>query len=1701
LLERGNWRWVIVALIAALAVYVGTGGPGAVFGSDQDPAPGVPNASGDIAVSVGTKWANTDEFCDGKNQQPDTLEGETVEVGQVYWYCIEIEVNQGSDGDGVIQDLVIEDYLPSEVTPTGEAIANVVPESICEADPVPGGLLVCDIGTVNAGQTIVIAVEVTVNGTDDDGDGLIENIATFRDDAEVSEGINTTDQSVVLLQYVDLVLDKEVSDDTALPGDTLHFTLYVNVDESQITPPGEITFRVYDNLPFGLTLVEDSLEVFGANDYDCSGSSATYVECWVTTSGDVWVEFDVLVEDYATPGEICNYFYVDDQVINVNQNDNFDCFIILGEGLRHLDPFGNPISDIDDQNNLVGYTHEICLFGIDANAFNDENPVPTSAWVIVPLPDSGADVDGDGPDAADPGPPSVNSAVTFQDDVDFDGIDEECIRYTSFTPGEQTVVLVINGEDIEIDPNYLPEDIVEFCEEIDASRGEDFEECELVFDFYGWVDPNDPGRIQQPLIKEWNLLEPTIIGQCFFFDGKGGAARGVDGGYYLPVWCPDLQTALDEEGNEYIVGPENLDGETIHLPAIQDPVSGTWFSLPVALGEYVVGSHFTATLDEIVTLVDGAVVEFTVSGTCGFLAVQQPGGGIDVLWFDDGGSIVIDETVGEPIPFVVFLIGCQNANGFLTVHIQASYPAQIGSFYENPAPEEITVRLAPPPPVEKVPLAPWAGTRQPVQHNWLLNDQDDEDFWINPYTGICIDDIYGFDFIDDLPPEAARGELPHFPSEFLIGVRYTIQSGNAGFIGNEAFVIPGFPNTTDQVIVGIDEHCNSTAVVEAEDEGEVDVEMELVLLDLKDYTIVGASGSKVAQPLFYLKFEDLTLGAPVGARLGHNYGYWSPSNPYIAAPQDADITTDVSDVDVNVSADALIRGRVRGWFTNSNPSGRPQETKTDALGFSYDVPENRWVLPDDWEALAGGPTAEIFRPGWDTNVDPGNGVVVCELYSFDDGSSPVSSIIDLPADIDACGVPGFYDVESEPVAGPFSPLHTKDPYVDYAPFVNPNYFAPWRVPLIDGDTAYGGYIPDGDVDWWDAPMQPAQLTWWLLNESTDAGGFVPTDKTDIYRTSPDIFGYLTNPFYATHIPFSEHVVAQAQGGGFLWDTFNDFPDNDGWVDEYDLYYFWEPALINVYPTSGASPIHTVNEFGATVIRTHTVYTDNHGEAMTYINGDHIQSLLTFEDCEPSLAAGPLCEQGDVVGHSTVIATVDYPDFRKHPQIQSTNVVTIDWIWGGFKIFTVENEDPAGNPLPTFRRAIVLHLLDRDGYCDNSPSLHPVLGETVDWVIDSGEGVFIDGEENFTVGLLGLSATTTVFDASTHDPDRTYPTLDPNECQTWVIVQNSLQTETNVFFIAHDPEGDVGFDVILFGDAGIEVTKTADVDEAHVGDTITYTVEATNVGTGNLTDLVFVDSLVGELTCDTGDGILVPEESVECEYTYTVLDTDADPLENTVTVTGTGDVDGVPTDVSDEDSASVDILNPAISVQKSGPDVALVTTEATYTFIITNTGDATLNDVSASDDVLGALDDCSIADLGPGEQVTCTATTELSDEGEITNTVTVSGTDNLGEEVSATDSHTTEVLPITLDLFEGWNEIDPWMGVGVDGISNIISTLSTAVSPDVWEAIAHFDNPTQTWTQTFVDAPLEDFNTLGSIEPGSIYWIFVTSDATLTFPLP
>jgi hypothetical protein len=127
--------------------------------------------------------------------------------------------------------------------------------------------------------------------------------------------------------------------------------------------------------------------------------------------------------------------------------------------------------------------------------------------------------------------------------------------------------------------------------------------------------------------------------------------------------------------------------------------------------------------------------------------------------------------------------------------------------------------------------------------------------------------------------------------------------------------------------------------------------------------------------VYWLKMESLKLGDVNGKRVNHDSGLWTLPNPW-------DVTTDTTTQTLNVSSDALMRANVKGWFTSSNPSARPvryidptnttvDPTPTNGVypANTLMLPAGRWILPDDWAALAG-PNWQMSRLHWDIMNDP-----------------------------------------------------------------------------------------------------------------------------------------------------------------------------------------------------------------------------------------------------------------------------------------------------------------------------------------------------------------------------------------------------------------------------------------------------------------------------------------------------------------------------------------------------------------------------------------------------------------------------------------------------------------------------------------------------------------------------------------------------------
>jgi len=206
--------------------------------------------------------------------------------------------------------------------------------------------------------------------------------------------------------------------------------------------------------------------------------------------------------------------------------------------------------------------------------------------------------------------------------------------------------------------------------------------------------------------------------------------------------------------------------------------------------------------------------------------------------------------------------------------------------------------------------------------------------------------------------------------------------------------------------------------------------------------------------------------------------------------------------------------------------------------------------------------------------------------------------------------------------------------------------------------------------------------------------------------------------------------------------------------------------------------------------------------------------------------------------------------------------------------------------------------------------------------------------------------------------------------------------------------------------GINIRKTADPTSIYSGDSVTYTYEVTNNGDDPLSNVSVTDdklgTISGPVSGDTNhDGKLDPGET----WVYTKT---ANPTED-VTNTGTAkgyDSSGTLREASD--TATVDVINPEITVEKStnsvdadaapGPSIP-VGGAVTWTYVVTNTGDAPLTGIQVTDTDLGSVG--TVASLAAGASHTFTKT-EAASAGQYENTGFVTAKDALGGDVSDND---------------------------------------------------------------------------------------------------
>ncbi|MDQ6772811.1 MAG: hypothetical protein M3024_07460, partial [Candidatus Dormibacteraeota bacterium] len=199
----------------------------------------------------------------------------------------------------------------------------------------------------------------------------------------------------------------------------------------------------------------------------------------------------------------------------------------------------------------------------------------------------------------------------------------------------------------------------------------------------------------------------------------------------------------------------------------------------------------------------------------------------------------------------------------------------------------------------------------------------------------------------------------------------------------------------------------------------------------------------------------------------------------------------------------------------------------------------------------------------------------------------------------------------------------------------------------------------------------------------------------------------------------------------------------------------------------------------------------------------------------------------------------------------------------------------------------------------------------------------------------------------------------------------------------------------------------------VGDPITFTYVVTNTGNVTLDPVALVDDVLGTITCPQAS--LAAGQSETCTVANVAAVVGPNP--NTATVTGQGVDDtgapvGPPATATDTGNYFGSLHVPAITLVKlvngqhepSAPGLYIPAgSPVNFSFLVTNDGDALLNPVTVSDNVLGPII-CPQASLAPGESETCVAAGGNATAGAHANTATATG-----EALDASGNHIGTVM--------------------------------------------------------------------------------------------
>ena len=209
--------------------------------------------------------------------------------------------------------------------------------------------------------------------------------------------------------------------------------------------------------------------------------------------------------------------------------------------------------------------------------------------------------------------------------------------------------------------------------------------------------------------------------------------------------------------------------------------------------------------------------------------------------------------------------------------------------------------------------------------------------------------------------------------------------------------------------------------------------------------------------------------------------------------------------------------------------------------------------------------------------------------------------------------------------------------------------------------------------------------------------------------------------------------------------------------------------------------------------------------------------------------------------------------------------------------------------------------------------------------------------------------------------------------TDTLVNNGGPTDEDTRSFGAAVDGEVeDYLVEMVGDAELTIVKSQSTDVVDVGDTITYTIEVTNIGNIDAINTILTDVVPngtsydpGTLTVDavlSGDdpnvGVTLPNLIAPSQ----VVTVEFDIIINTIPVlnpiVNSADVDyqsnGVPiTETSNEVRATVNVADLSI-VKTASPDPVNAGEQIVYTLVINNTGPSNAENVDLTDTIPGVI---------------------------------------------------------------------------------------------------------------------------------------------------